>query len=140
MEKPVRSRPYLAISLLAVIALGLASRKFAWLFPATLGKYPGDSLWAFMVFLGIAFIKPRIRPMPLAGLALVASFGVEFSQLYQAPWINIIRGTTLGHLVLGSAFAWQDLVAYVFGIAAGGLFDITHRGRAGIRERNGKQG
>jgi hypothetical protein len=65
--------------------------------------------------------------MPLAGLALLASYAVELSQLYQAPWINAIRGTTLGHLVLGSTFAWQDLVAYTFGVAAGFLLDLLLR-------------
>ena len=120
MQRRKRSKIILALAI--VIALGLASRAF----PAilnTLGKYPGDTLWALMVFLGIILIKPDIRPTPAALIALVISFGVEFSQLYQAPWINAIRSTTIGHLVLGSDFAWQDLVAYTVGILLGWIAD-----------------
>ena len=43
----------------------------------------------------------------VAILALLTSYGVELSQLYQAPWIVGLRSTTLG----GSAFDPMDLVA-----------------------------
>ena len=36
---------------------------------------------------------------------------VEESQLYHASWIDSIRGTTLGALVLGHGFLWSDLPA-----------------------------
>ena len=52
-------RSHLALALVATIALGLASRAFP-LFPAFLGKYPGDALWALMVLFGIAFVRPDI--------------------------------------------------------------------------------
>lgn len=118
-----RSRLWLGIALLGVIALGLASRKFPFLFPAWLGKYPGDALWALMVFVAIAIIQPRLPSLRLACLALAASYLVEFSQLYQAPWINAIRQTTPGHLVLGSTFGWLDLCAYTVGVTLGLLID-----------------
>ena len=44
-----RSRIWLSIGIFAVIALGLASRKFPLLFPTFLGKYPGDMLWALTI-------------------------------------------------------------------------------------------
>ena len=118
-----RSRPWLLAGFLAVIALGLASRKYPFLFPAFLGKYPGDALWALMVFVGCAFFKPRASIRHLATVALAVSFLVEFSQLYQAPWINAIRHTTMGHLVLGSTFSWGDMAAYAVGVVVGALLD-----------------
>jgi hypothetical protein len=42
---------------------------------------------------------------------------VEISQLYHAPWIDSIRQTTPGGLVLGFGFLWTDLVCYSVGIA-----------------------
>lgn len=45
-----RNRRWYLVALIVVIAAGLASRRYAWLFPACLGKYPGDALWALMVF------------------------------------------------------------------------------------------
>ncbi len=49
-----------------VIALGLASRRYPFLLPAFLGKYPGDALWALMVFCGLAFLFPAARSPHLA--------------------------------------------------------------------------
>ena len=106
-----------------VVALGLASRKVPGLFPATLGKYPGDALWALMVFCIAGVVRPAASTARLAGAALVISFLVEFSQLYHTPWIDGIRSTTPGHLVLGSAFGWVDLVAYAVGVAIGAAVD-----------------
>lgn len=116
------------VCLVAVIAFGLASRKFPFLFPAILGKYPGDALWATMVFAGLAFLKPQASTARLAILAFAISCAVELSQLYQAPWLTSIRGTTLGHLVLGSTFSWLDIVAYAVGVLAALLVDmrVTH--------------
>jgi hypothetical protein len=108
---------------IAVIALGLASRRFPSLSPGFLGKYPGDALWALMVFLGWGLLKPRASTRHLATFALIVSWLVEFSQLYQAPWLNSVRGTTLGHLVLGAAFSWLDLAAYAAGVLAGVVVD-----------------
>jgi len=132
-----RSKLWLGVAALAVIVFGLASRKYPSLFPAFLGKYPGDALWALLVFLGWAFIKPEAPVGRLAVLALVTSCLVEFSQLYQAPWINAIRSTTVGHLMLGSAFSWFDLCAYTVGIAIGIGLDVLINGTAclGIGKR-----
>ena len=118
-----RRRPWLALGVAGVIALGLASRKYPALFPAVLGSYTGDGLWAWMVFLGFAFMTPAAHRARLACAALTFCGLIELSQLYQAPWINAIRATTAGHLVLGTGFQWMDLLAYAVGVACGFLAD-----------------
>jgi len=50
---------------------------------------------------------------------------IEMSQLYQAEWINNIRHTTLGGLILGQGFLWSDIVAYTAGVIIGALFEIV---------------
>ncbi len=108
-----------AAALLCTMVTGLASRKYPGLFPAALGKYPGDALWALMVFCGLGILQPRWSSLRLACYALLISYIDEFSQLYQAPWINGIRSTALGHLMLGSTFSWFDMLAYTIGVAIG---------------------
>jgi len=120
-----RSRQLLILGCVAVIVLGMASRRFPSLFPAVLGKYPGDALWALMVFIGLAFVRPRASTGRLALWAFAASCADEFSQLYQAPWINAIRHTAIGHLVLGSVFSWLDMVAYAVGVSIGAFLDVV---------------
>lgn len=46
-------------------------------------------------------------------------YGVEFSQLYQAPWINDIRTPRIGGLVLEHGFLASDLLCYTAGIVLG---------------------
>jgi hypothetical protein len=114
-----------------IVILGLASRRFPWLFPHAFGKYPGDALWTMMVFFGLGMMFRLAPSARLATYALLFSFAVEFSQIYQAPWINAVRATTVGHLVLGSGFGWRDLVAYSVGavVAFGIEYIAFHRAR-----------
>lgn len=117
-----RRLPALAAMLLAM-ALGLASRRWPGVLPAALGKYPGDALWAAMVFFGWRALRPRARTRDVALSALATSIAVECAKLWQAPWLVQFRHTTLGHLLLGHAFSWQNLVAYGVGVLAGSVLD-----------------
>ena len=107
-----------------VVGAGLASRSFPQALPLGLGGYPGDALWAVLVFLALAFIKPGSRTTRLAMAALSVSYLVEAAQLYQDPWVNSIRSTTAGHLVLGQGFDWRDLVAYTVGVGLASGVDM----------------
>ena len=114
-----RKRAVYALLVLVVIGAGLASRKFPHFLPAQLGKYPGDALWAMMIFFILGALKPKWPSAATGALALSVCYVVEFSQLLQPHWLVAIRQTTLGHLVLGSHFHAQDLLAYAVGIFAG---------------------
>ncbi len=39
----------------------------------------------------------------------------ETLQLYQAPWIQAIRHTKIGGLLLGFGFLWSDIICYFIG-------------------------
>jgi hypothetical protein len=111
------------VALILVVGLGLASRRYPFLFPAALGKYPGDSLWALMVFLGWGVLFPKKPVRQIFLLTLAVSYSVEFSKLYHPNWLDHFRDTTIGHLLLGSTFWWQNLVAYTVGAVVGVLLD-----------------
>jgi hypothetical protein len=112
-----RTRGWLLVWLVATVLAGLASRRFPDLLPAWLGKYPGDALWAMAVFWGYALCRPGTQTARLAGAALATSWAVEFLQLYHPSWLERIRATGPGHLVLGSTFHAPDLAAYAIGVA-----------------------
>lgn len=112
---------YAGLTLL-VLLLGLASRRF--LGDVSFSRaYVGDALWAMMVFFGFAVFFRRWSTKAVAATALLFSFGIECSQLYHAPWIEQVRATRLGGLVLGFSFVWSDLLCYSVGIALGVLLD-----------------
>ena len=103
----------------ATIAVGLATRRFPEFVPGFLGKYPGDALWALMVFCGWGIVFPSSSSVRIAALALAISYSVEVLKLYQVPWLVGVRQSTLGHLVFGQVFAWQNFIAYAVGVALG---------------------
>ncbi len=118
-----RNRVPYALLAVAVIASGLLWRSGFIPLPAWLSNYGGDALWALMVFIGFGFLFPKASTLTIALLTLSFSWGVEFSQLYQAPWIDAIRSTIPGRLVLGTTFNWPDLLAYALGIAFGAVVE-----------------
>jgi hypothetical protein len=105
----------------SVVTCGLLWRSGLIPLPQRLSNNGGDALWALMVFLGFGFLLPRASTFMVALVTLAFSWGVEFSQLYHAPWIDSIRATIPGRLVLGNTFNWPDLIAYAVGIALGTL-------------------
>ncbi|MFP3414942.1 DUF2809 domain-containing protein [Bacillus sp. SIMBA_074] len=122
-----RNRLLYAVFTIVVIILGLSSRKFAFALPDLLNDYLGDALWALMIFTGFGFLFPKIETKKLAFNSLIFCYGIEISQLYHAEWIDSIRATTLGGLVLGYGFLWSDLVAYTIGVGVGILFEFMLR-------------
>lgn len=110
------------ILIFATIILGLLSRHFK-----AIPLFIGDVLYATMAYFMLRFMlvdKP-VRFSVIA--ALIFCFAIEFSQLYQAPWINDLRHTLLGRLVLGQGFLWSDLLCYVVGVGLGVGFDFKRK-------------
>ena len=77
-----------------------------------------------MVFFGMGAIFRRASSLQLGIGALGFSFGIETLKLCQAPWLAGIRHTTMGHLVFGHVFSWQNLLAYTVGILVGLTVEI----------------
>ncbi len=123
-ETRSRRRTRYLIAFMVTIVAGLASRRFSQVLPAFLGKYPGDALWSLMVFFGLGIIFKQASSLKLGCAALGFSFGIEALKLWQAPWLVSIRRTTLGHLVFGHVFSWQNLVAYTVGILVGLIVEV----------------
>ncbi|MCG7536648.1 DUF2809 domain-containing protein [Pseudoalteromonas sp. OOF1S-7] len=118
---------------LITILLGLLSRSSVIELPWLLSLYAGDTLWAMMVFWLFCCIRPAARTTVIASLAVGFAFAIEFSQLYQAQWLNDIRHTRLGALVLGFGFKISDLVCYSLGILMAACLDKLITGRQKAR-------
>lgn len=114
---------YFILTLLTVVC-GLLSRSQYVPLPPFIATYAGDTLWALMVFLGVCFIAANRKRWEISVTALVFSFAIEFSQLYQAQWINSIRDTRIGGLILGYGFKYSDLICYSVGVLLGTTIDF----------------
>jgi hypothetical protein len=130
----IRTRLLYFFAALIVVIAGLASRRNRDNLPTFLADYAGDTLWALMLFLLVSTLMADRSILTRAGISLALAFLVEVSQLYHAPWIDGIRNTTLGGLVLGFGFLWSDLVCYLIGIVAGALIELPMQRWKGTRE------
>ena len=131
---PFTRRLRLLLLALLTVPLGLGSRHYAAALPAWLAAYAGDALWALLVFWLVALLRPR-WPVPRVGIgAFGLAVAVEISQLYQAPWLNALRHTTLGGLVLGHGFLWSDVVCYGVGVLVGCALEWSWRRGGGRRQ------
>ncbi|MGM0883366.1 MAG: DUF2809 domain-containing protein [Bacillota bacterium] len=123
----MKARILYIIAILIVMVLGISSRAFADSLPVFVGEHFGDALWASMIYFGVRAVWSN-RSFIWAGLiSVLFCFGIEFSQLYQADWINAIRSTIIGSLILGRGFLTVDLVRYSGGILLSLLIDRYFR-------------
>ena len=129
-----KSRIGYAVATIVVIVLGLASRRYSQYLPEFVADYAGDTLWALTAFLGVRALYPSWKILSSAVAALLFAFSIEISQLYHAPWLDEIRHTTLGGLILGFGFLWSDLLCYCVGVGAGVFLEILLFRRLSLRK------
>src|SRR4051812_28094345 len=101
-----RSRRTYLIAIALLFLFGLPSRLVPQYLPAFYVNYVGDGLWAMAIFfmLGVVFTSATTRRLVIVALAI--TYTIEFSQLYQANWINQLRSIKLIGLILGFTFLW----------------------------------
>jgi hypothetical protein len=121
----IARRALFLLGSVGVMFLGLASRRYREQLPTFLGEYSGDTLWALMLYLLVSCVIPDRSAVSRWLIAVLLATAVEISQLYHAPWIDSIRQTKLGGLVLGFGFLWTDLICYVVGITIGVLAECA---------------
>jgi hypothetical protein len=105
------------------VAAGLAVHLHGASLPPALRDVIGDALWASMIYWLVGATAPAIARRWRIIAALAICFAVEFSQMVSSDLLRAARGTTIGHLVLGSDFDARDLFAYSIGVACASLAD-----------------
>ncbi|HHT96568.1 MAG TPA: DUF2809 domain-containing protein [Clostridiales bacterium] len=113
-----------------IIILGLVSRKISFV-----PLFVGDILWAIMILFIIQFLFIDIELKVLFLVSLMICYMVEISQLYQVDWLNYIRMTTPGRLVLGQGFLWSDIISYTVGITIVTFIKAARLKQIGKRSR-----
>lgn len=119
---------YMLMAVCVVLA-GLLWRSGLIPIPSIPAKYGGDLLWAVVVFLGGGVLFTCSSTVRVAAGAVAFAWTVEFLQLYHAPWIDALRSTTPGRLILGSSFNPPDLLAYLCGILVAAYAEFLHHHR-----------
>lgn len=134
---PVRPRWRSALAAALTVPLGLLTRAELPL-PALIATYGGDTLYATLIFLLAALLWPRWPTWRLALVALGFCYAIELSQLYKPPWLDALRGTLPGRLVLGAGFRWDDLLCYAVGVLVAVAVDRYWLRAEGARHSNSR--
>ncbi len=116
-----RYQQLIFISLIALIPIGLASKFYQGPFAEwannSLGGVFYEIFWVFLVVL----FQPKLSPRWVAFWVFVVTSTLEFAQLWKPLFLEIIRATLLGRLLLGTTFSWWDFPYYLIGCGLGGL-------------------
>jgi hypothetical protein len=101
-----------------IIVSGLALRGFGLQLglPGPVVKYGGSLLWGAMVYFLVAIRASGRSRTALALTALAIAVCVELVRLVHTPWLDALRLTTAGALLLGRIFSVWNMVAYAAGI------------------------
>ncbi len=110
-----RYRLALLISIAAIVPLGLTVKFYRgpgqeWL-NNSFGGVPYEIFWILLV----VFIWPQISALWASLGVCIATCLLEFLQLWQPPFLQAIRATLIGRLVLGNTFQWSDFPYYFIG-------------------------
>jgi glycopeptide antibiotics resistance protein len=119
-----RRRVIYFILYLLVIPVGLATRKFPSYFPGFVADFGGDVLWSTMFFFLFRAFQPKASLLRIAVYTFAFSLSIELSQLYHAQWIDSLRTSFLGRMLLGSTFLWSDIGCYLTGTIIGWLIAL----------------
>jgi Protein of unknown function (DUF2809) len=131
--KSYLNRSIVLVNILAIVPLGYMVR-----FSPSLPEYIRDPFGsiAYQIFwiLLVLFIYPPANRRLTAIWVALGSCAIEFLQLYQPPWLQAIRATLPGRLILGSTFLWSDLPVYFIGSYLGWLWVRWLGGRVRVRD------
>ncbi len=112
----------LLISLAIIVPFGLLTKFYrgpgqAWL-NDSFGSIPYEIFWILLV----VFIWPQITKGSAAIAVLITTCILEVLQLWHPPFLQAIRATLPGKLVLGTTFVSWDFFYYFIGCFCGWLW------------------
>jgi hypothetical protein len=126
MRSP-RRRAALVVAAAVTVATGLAVHAAV---PGEVGGVLGDALYAALVYLLVAAIGPRLRPVAASAIAILCCAAVELLQLTPLP-ARLAEAAPPVALVLGTTFQAADLAAYAVGAMLAAVADALSRRAAG---------
>jgi Protein of unknown function (DUF2809) len=127
-QHTVQYRIALLVSLTLITVLGFWSKFYRGigqeLLNNSLSSIPYEIFWILL----IVFLFPKVSPRLAAIAIFLVTSGFEVLQLWQPAWLQAIRATLPGRLLLGNSFTWSDFFFYLIGCAIGWIWvEILHR-------------
>jgi glycopeptide antibiotics resistance protein len=112
----------LLICIIIIVPVGYIVRFAKEPGPLWLHDFLGAIAYEIFWILLYAFFFPKASSRWTAIGVCLATCALEFLQLWQPPFLQAIRATLPGRLVLGNSFTWSDFISYFVGSFAGWLW------------------
>jgi hypothetical protein len=126
-QKLTRYRLSLLLSALAAIVFGYLVR-FHGPGPEWLNDGLGSVAYEIFWIVLILFCFPKASPLRVSISVFAITCGLEVLQLWKPPFLEALRATLPGRLVLGNTFSWADFPAYGIGSGFGyGMSETLRR-------------
>jgi hypothetical protein len=117
----LRHRLLFLINIFAIVPLGYIVR-FSHILPEFISDAAGGIAYELFWILLVLTLFPRANIRLTVISVCLTTCTIEFLQLCQPPWLQAIRTTLLGRLLLGSTFSWLDFPPYFIGSSLGLLW------------------
>jgi len=113
------SRLRLLAALAPLVPLGLATKAYAGPGEAFVTGSLGGVLYVAFWVLALLLLFPRLPPGRVAAGVFLATCALEVAQLWRPAFLERLRGTFLGEMLLGRTFSPGDFPAYAAGALLG---------------------
>lgn len=118
----MRYRISLLISIILIVPIGYMIRFSQGIVPAWVNDSFGSLAYEIFWIVLVQFCYPKASAAWTAIAICLATCLIEFLQLWQPPFLQAIRATLPGRLVLGNTFMWSDFPPYFIGSFLGWLW------------------
>lgn len=108
----------LLLTIVLIIPLGYFVR-FSPMFPEWFSDVFGSIAYQILCVALVQFCFPKLSIVKTVLYVLLFASAIEFLQLWKPPFLQAIRATLPGRLVLGTTFMWSDFPPYLLGSAIG---------------------
>ena len=108
-------RNILLICLILTIILGWATKFYEGIFSEWFNNSFSSIFYEAFWTLFVIFIRPQSPPGWVAFWVFIATSFLEFLQLWKPPFLQAIRATLIGRLLLGNTFVWWNFLYYILG-------------------------
>ncbi len=112
-------RVALLLTIIPIFVLGLTSKFYPGPGHKWFNNYFGDFLYQIFLILLVTFVWPQASPAWTSLGVFIFNCAIEFLQLWQPPFLQAIRATLFGRLLLGNSFVWDDFLYYGGGCTLG---------------------
>ena len=105
----------LLASIVLIVPLGLATKFYRGPGQEWLNNSFGGIPYEIFFILLVVFIWPQVSAVKAAVAVCLVTCLLECLQLWHPPFLEAIRATLLGRLLLGNTFQWTDFPYYFIG-------------------------